>query len=178
MTCLNDNKILYPNLKIVPRIISNPIKYKQLKIFDNKKYIQNKPSNQFKYSKELLYKKDTNNNSNINTNNNYKENSTNIEDNNKLTPYERFKKNEQPELSYNYKNYGTADLICKKYENKLQDSQKDNNSSFSNQAYTPYRSNNYPNPKGISLKKEYDPQNDQEDAKIEEIIWMIDNDML
>ena len=31
---------------------------------------------------------------------------------------------------------------------------------------------------GASLKKEYDPQNDKEDAKIEEIIWMIDNDML
>jgi hypothetical protein len=31
---------------------------------------------------------------------------------------------------------------------------------------------------GASLKKEYDPDNDEEDAMIEEIIWMIDNDML
>ena len=31
---------------------------------------------------------------------------------------------------------------------------------------------------GASLKKEYDPQNNDEDAMIEEIIWMIDNDML
>lgn len=31
---------------------------------------------------------------------------------------------------------------------------------------------------GASLKKEYDPANDNEDAMIEEIIWMIDNDML
>lgn len=31
---------------------------------------------------------------------------------------------------------------------------------------------------GASLKKEYDPQHDDEDAMIEEIIWMIDNDML
>lgn len=31
---------------------------------------------------------------------------------------------------------------------------------------------------GASLKKEYDPENDEEDAMIEEIIWMIDNDML
>lgn len=31
---------------------------------------------------------------------------------------------------------------------------------------------------GATLKKEYDPQNDDEDAMIEEIIWMIDNDML
>ncbi len=31
---------------------------------------------------------------------------------------------------------------------------------------------------GASLKKEYDPVNDNEDAMIEEIIWMIDNDML
>ena len=28
------------------------------------------------------------------------------------------------------------------------------------------------------LKKEYDPEHDDEDAMIEEIIWMIDNDML
>ena len=31
---------------------------------------------------------------------------------------------------------------------------------------------------GASLKKEYDPENDDEDAMIEEIIWMIDNDMI
>ena len=31
---------------------------------------------------------------------------------------------------------------------------------------------------GASLKKEYDPDNDEEDEMIEEIIWMIDNDML
>lgn len=31
---------------------------------------------------------------------------------------------------------------------------------------------------GASLKKEYDPEHNDEDAKIEEIIWMIDNDML
>lgn len=31
---------------------------------------------------------------------------------------------------------------------------------------------------GATLKKEYDPQNNDEDAMIEEIIWMIDNDML
>ena len=31
---------------------------------------------------------------------------------------------------------------------------------------------------GASLKKEYDPEHDEEDAMIEEIIWMIDNDML
>ena len=31
---------------------------------------------------------------------------------------------------------------------------------------------------GASLKKHYDPDNDEEDAMIEEIIWMIDNDML
>ena len=31
---------------------------------------------------------------------------------------------------------------------------------------------------GASLKKEYDPEHDDEDALIEEIIWMIDNDML
>ena len=31
---------------------------------------------------------------------------------------------------------------------------------------------------GASLKKEYDPEHDEEDAIIEEIIWMIDNDML
>ena len=31
---------------------------------------------------------------------------------------------------------------------------------------------------GATLKKEYDPANDNEDAMIEEIIWMIDNDML
>ena len=31
---------------------------------------------------------------------------------------------------------------------------------------------------GASLKKEYDPEHDDEDAMIEEIIWMIDNDML
>ena len=31
---------------------------------------------------------------------------------------------------------------------------------------------------GASLKKEYDPAHDDEDAMIEEIIWMIDNDML
>lgn len=31
---------------------------------------------------------------------------------------------------------------------------------------------------GASLKKEYDPENNEEDAMIEEIIWMIDNDML
>lgn len=31
---------------------------------------------------------------------------------------------------------------------------------------------------GATLKKEYDPANDPEDAMIEEIIWMIDNDML
>lgn len=31
---------------------------------------------------------------------------------------------------------------------------------------------------GASLKKEYDPANNEEDAMIEEIIWMIDNDML
>lgn len=31
---------------------------------------------------------------------------------------------------------------------------------------------------GASLKKEYDPVNNEEDAMIEEIIWMIDNDML
>ena len=31
---------------------------------------------------------------------------------------------------------------------------------------------------GASLKKEYDPENNDEDAMIEEIIWMIDNDML
>lgn len=31
---------------------------------------------------------------------------------------------------------------------------------------------------GASLKKEYDPEHNEEDAMIEEIIWMIDNDML
>ena len=31
---------------------------------------------------------------------------------------------------------------------------------------------------GASLKKEYDPEKNDEDAMIEEIIWMIDNDML
>ena len=31
---------------------------------------------------------------------------------------------------------------------------------------------------GASLKKQYDPEHDDEDAMIEEIIWMIDNDML
>ena len=31
---------------------------------------------------------------------------------------------------------------------------------------------------GASLKKEHDPENNDEDAMIEEIIWMIDNDML
>ena len=31
---------------------------------------------------------------------------------------------------------------------------------------------------GASLKKEYDPDNNDEDEMIEEIIWMIDNDML
>lgn len=31
---------------------------------------------------------------------------------------------------------------------------------------------------GASLKKEYDPEKNEEDAMIEEIIWMIDNDML
>ena len=31
---------------------------------------------------------------------------------------------------------------------------------------------------GATLKKEYDPEHDDEDAMIEEIIWMIDNDML
>ena len=31
---------------------------------------------------------------------------------------------------------------------------------------------------GASLKKEYNPDEDEEDAMIEEIIWMIDNDML
>ena len=31
---------------------------------------------------------------------------------------------------------------------------------------------------GATLKKEYDPANNEEDAMIEEIIWMIDNDML
>lgn len=31
---------------------------------------------------------------------------------------------------------------------------------------------------GASLKKEYDPEHNDEDAMIEEIIWMIDNDML
>ena len=31
---------------------------------------------------------------------------------------------------------------------------------------------------GASLKKEYDPEHDDEDAMIEGIIWMIDNDML
>ena len=31
---------------------------------------------------------------------------------------------------------------------------------------------------GASLKKEFDPDNDEEDEMIEEIIWMIDNDML
>ena len=31
---------------------------------------------------------------------------------------------------------------------------------------------------GASLKKEYDPEHDDEDAMIEEIIWVIDNDML
>lgn len=31
---------------------------------------------------------------------------------------------------------------------------------------------------GASLKKQYDPEHDEEDAMIEEIIWMIDNDML
>ena len=31
---------------------------------------------------------------------------------------------------------------------------------------------------GASLKKEYDPEHNDEDAIIEEIIWMIDNDML
>ena len=31
---------------------------------------------------------------------------------------------------------------------------------------------------GASLKKEYDPAHDDEDDMIEEIIWMIDNDML
>lgn len=31
---------------------------------------------------------------------------------------------------------------------------------------------------GASLKKEYNPDKDDEDAMIEEIIWMIDNDML
>jgi hypothetical protein len=31
---------------------------------------------------------------------------------------------------------------------------------------------------GASLKKEYDPANNEEDAVIEEIIWMINNDML
>ena len=31
---------------------------------------------------------------------------------------------------------------------------------------------------GASLKKEYDPEHDEEDAMIEEIIWMIDNDIL
>lgn len=30
---------------------------------------------------------------------------------------------------------------------------------------------------GASLKKEYDPEHDDEDAMIEEIIWMIDNDI-
>ena len=31
---------------------------------------------------------------------------------------------------------------------------------------------------GATLKKEYDPEHNEEDAIIEEIIWMIDNDML
>ena len=31
---------------------------------------------------------------------------------------------------------------------------------------------------GASLKKEFDPEHNEEDAMIEEIIWMIDNDML
>lgn len=31
---------------------------------------------------------------------------------------------------------------------------------------------------GATLKKEYDPANDEEDAMIEEIIWLINNDML
>ena len=31
---------------------------------------------------------------------------------------------------------------------------------------------------GATLKKEYDPEHNDEDAMIEEIIWMIDNDML
>ena len=31
---------------------------------------------------------------------------------------------------------------------------------------------------GASLKKKYDPEHDTEDAMIEEIIWMIDNDMM
>ncbi len=31
---------------------------------------------------------------------------------------------------------------------------------------------------GATLKKEYDPEHDDEDAMIEEIIWMIDNDMI
>lgn len=31
---------------------------------------------------------------------------------------------------------------------------------------------------GATLKKEYDPEKNEEDAMIEEIIWMIDNDML
>ena len=31
---------------------------------------------------------------------------------------------------------------------------------------------------GASLKKEYDPANNEEDAVIEDIIWMINNDML
>jgi len=31
---------------------------------------------------------------------------------------------------------------------------------------------------GASLKKDYDPEHNDEDAMIEEIIWMIDNDML
>ena len=31
---------------------------------------------------------------------------------------------------------------------------------------------------GASLKKEYDPEHNDEDAMIEEIIWMIENDML
>ena len=31
---------------------------------------------------------------------------------------------------------------------------------------------------GATLKKEYDPEHDDEDAMIEEIIWMIDNNML
>lgn len=31
---------------------------------------------------------------------------------------------------------------------------------------------------GATLKKQYDPEHDDEDAMIEEIIWMIDNDML
>lgn len=31
---------------------------------------------------------------------------------------------------------------------------------------------------GATLKKEYDPEHDEEDAMIEEIIWMIDNDMI